>query len=69
MYAFGDTNPPASDTVDLMEDLLLEYLYDYVCKLLSNYGDLLLNVLKSMGHFTLFVNLIFINHRDPFLIM
>lgn len=30
MYAFGDAKEPASDSVDVMEDILIEYLTDVV---------------------------------------
>ncbi|KAF8590617.1 transcription initiation factor IID, 18 kDa subunit [Ramaria rubella] len=30
MYAFGDAKEPANDTVDVMEEILMEYLVD-VC--------------------------------------
>ncbi|TPX41622.1 hypothetical protein SeLEV6574_g05992 [Synchytrium endobioticum] len=39
MFAFGDTNPPACDTVDLMEDLLLEYFYDYLRQVKRTTGN------------------------------
>lgn len=40
MYAFGDVKEPATDTVDVMEEILMEYLVDVV----SNYGS------HSVGH-------------------
>jgi Transcription initiation factor IID, 18kD subunit len=30
MYAFGDVKEPATDTVDVMEEILMEYLVDVV---------------------------------------
>ena len=30
MYAFGDVKEPANDTVDVMEEILMEYLVDVV---------------------------------------
>jgi transcription initiation factor TFIID subunit 13 len=30
MYAFGDAKEPANDTVDVMEEILMEYLVDVV---------------------------------------
>lgn len=31
MYGFGDDRNPASDTVNVMEEILLEYITDVVC--------------------------------------
>lgn len=30
MYAFGDVKEPANDTIDVMEEILMEYLVDVV---------------------------------------
>jgi Transcription initiation factor IID, 18kD subunit len=32
MYAFGDVKEPANDTVDVMEEILMEYLVDVVSR-------------------------------------
>ncbi|TPX32204.1 hypothetical protein SmJEL517_g04647 [Synchytrium microbalum] len=64
MYAYGDTNPPASDTVELMEDLLLEYFYDYVC--FSSHSVFLREVKKCSGaRKTKLVDFLFPLRRDP----
>lgn len=31
MYGFGDDRNPASDTVSVMEEILIEYITDVVC--------------------------------------
>jgi len=33
MYGFGDDRNPANDTVNVMEEILVEYLCDVVCLL------------------------------------
>lgn len=37
MYAFGDDRNPASDTVSVMEEILVEYILDLVSFLLSSF--------------------------------
>lgn len=36
MYAFGDMKEPANDTVEVMEEILIEYLVDVVSYLTSH---------------------------------
>ena len=31
MYGFGDDRNPANDTVNVMEEILIEYIVDVVC--------------------------------------
>lgn len=31
MYGFGDDRHPANDTVNVMEEILVEYIVDVVC--------------------------------------
>lgn len=34
MYGFGDDRNPSNDTVNVMEEILIEYITDVVCTLL-----------------------------------
>jgi len=34
MYGFGDDRNPANDTVNVMEEILIEYITDVVCSLI-----------------------------------
>lgn len=38
MYGFGDDRNPSSDTVNVMEEILIEYIIDVVCGLLCHVG-------------------------------
>lgn len=35
MYGFGDDRNPASDSVNVMEEILIEYIIDVVCSTLT----------------------------------
>ncbi len=35
MYGFGDDRNPANDTVNVMEEILIEYIVDVVCPFCS----------------------------------
>jgi len=38
MYGFGDDRNPSNDTVNVMEEILIEYIIDVVCSLLYHVG-------------------------------
>ena len=42
MYGFGDDRNPANDTVNVMEEILVEYITDIVCSSLCPHELLLI---------------------------
>lgn len=38
MYGFGDDRNPSNDTVNVMEEIMIEYITDVVCILLHHVG-------------------------------
>lgn len=45
MYGFGDDRNPANDTVNVMEEILIEYITDVVRRVFSLFvGDLVSSV-------------------------
>lgn len=50
MYGFGDDRNPANDTVNMMEEILIEYISDVVSILLSELFIYLINVYWTAVH-------------------
>lgn len=72
MYGFGDDASPRSDTVDLVEDLTIEYLYDLLHeahKVALQHGgkvrteDLMFVLRKDTKKYTRVEELLFMNEE------